>query len=457
MLFPISHHLHKDSMRACTLTIIAVTTLLFSAASANAAAEKACDPELGKKYQLSQDFQRAVACYEDAIAKGVPEAALLLGSMRLDGLGVPQDTAKARELFMKAAAAGVAPAMYNLGVMYERGTLGKPDMAAAARYYRQAADLGMMTAKSNLALMYLNGAGVARDYEEAERLLIPPADAGLVQAQFNLGILYVNGYKDRRYLAQAPLWLERAALNGHRAAPQLMGALYADGHGVKADLKAAYTWFLLSEMAGNPDAKAAIADVRNRLSQAEQADALKARDAFHVRQKAHYQEQTALVKPVAEIPVRSRCVVAVRKSGLPGKDGDDGRAHFARLISLANEKISTALIGKMSDYRLSILDIAAPDLGRSVELMNRAMENNDCGFGLELTHDYGKTSDGGYLQFRLAVSKRPFTAGATGEVVHSKVYRVSMDEAFKDMDFRKVADTFFKDVEASKVLGSVVR
>ncbi len=96
--------------------------------------------------------------------------------------------------------------------------------ALAANWYRKAAHLGDPEAQNGLGVMYSLGRGVEKSKEEAARWYHSAAKQGYSQAMFNLGAAYYNG------------------------------------EGVPSDLDLAYAWFLLSQRAGNPEAKDAVAE-----------------------------------------------------------------------------------------------------------------------------------------------------------------------------------------------------
>lgn len=421
----------------------------------SAAPVQTCDVETGRKLQRDGDYVAAAACFDQGAAQGMAESALLLGSLRLDGLGIAQDSVKAQALFEQAAEKGLAPAMYNLGVMKERGLIDKPDYAAAAQYYRQAADLGMAAAQLNLAILYLNGKGVPKDYEKAERLLIPPADQDDQAAQFNLGLLYFYGFKAESKIGQASVWLERAAMNGHRRAPQMLAIIYAEGRGVKPDMKQAYTWFLISNYAGNPEAKVPLASLESSLSATEREEARKNMESFLIRQKAHI-ALSASAPAATEAAVHSRCAVLVKKIAAPTRSGADGETAFKNVIDQSNQSLSGILAEKLKSYRILTLEIAPADNLRAMELANRAMSNNNCSKSIEVTNEFGGSGESGYLQFNLNVYKSPVVDQPHEDVIHTKVYRTSMRDAFK-LDVRSVADVFIKDLETAGILNGILR
>ncbi len=77
------------------------------------------------------------------------------------------DRAAAIATWRSLAAAGDGEAALFLGYLYRNG-LGMPrDLARAAQWYRQAAEQGRPEAQYELALMYELGLGVERDADEA--------------------------------------------------------------------------------------------------------------------------------------------------------------------------------------------------------------------------------------------------------------------------------------------------
>jgi TPR repeat protein len=69
-------------------------------------------------------------------------ASLAVAHLYADGLGVPQDFAKAAEFYRRAADLGMAEAAYHLANHYRDGRGVPRDREAAFRWYRRAAELG---------------------------------------------------------------------------------------------------------------------------------------------------------------------------------------------------------------------------------------------------------------------------------------------------------------------------
>jgi uncharacterized protein len=138
------------------------------------------------------------------------------------GQGAPLSPSEISQLKTKAEA-GDATAARALAEAYVKGKRVTQSDALAANWYRKAAHLGDPEAQNGLGVMYSLGRGVEKSKEEAVRWYHSAAKQGYAQAMFNLGAAYYNG------------------------------------EGVPSDLDLAYAWFLLSQRAGNPEAKDAVA------------------------------------------------------------------------------------------------------------------------------------------------------------------------------------------------------
>jgi TPR repeat protein len=99
--------------------------------------------------------------------KGDAEAQCTLGWCYDDGIGVPQDYAKAVKWYQKAAEQGNAEAQYQLGLFYGCGQGVSQDHAEAAKWYRRAAEQGDARAQFELGGYYAIGQGVPQNDVEA--------------------------------------------------------------------------------------------------------------------------------------------------------------------------------------------------------------------------------------------------------------------------------------------------
>ena len=133
----------------------------------------------------------------------------------LDGVRAPaeQDDAEAKEsLGLRALAEqGHDLAQFNLGSMYLNGRGVPQDDAEAVRWYRLAADQGNADAQGNLGAMYLNGQGVPQNHAEAIRWFRAAADQGNAFAQGNLGTMHSNGWGVPQDYVAAHMWFNLAA------------------------------------------------------------------------------------------------------------------------------------------------------------------------------------------------------------------------------------------------------
>jgi uncharacterized protein len=102
------------------------------------------------------------------LAEDDPRAALNLGVMYAEGLGVQKDAVEALRWLGPAALVGEPNAQMHLGVMFAEGIGGRtPDYEAAAAWYRAAAEQGNADAQVLLAFAYSIGEGVPEDYVAA--------------------------------------------------------------------------------------------------------------------------------------------------------------------------------------------------------------------------------------------------------------------------------------------------
>ena len=73
--------------------------------------------------------------------------------MYCNGRGVTQDDEKAVELFQQAVKQGEATAQFNLGLMYADGCGVAQDHKKAVELFQQAANQGVVDAKRSLELL----------------------------------------------------------------------------------------------------------------------------------------------------------------------------------------------------------------------------------------------------------------------------------------------------------------
>ena len=102
------------------------------------------------------------------MAKRLPEAQYVVGTMYQQGKGVDKSNSKAREWWHMAAENGDANAQHYLGIIYS-AKIGSKDLAEAAKWYRKAASQGVAKSQFALGLIYEKGKGVKKDLAEAAK------------------------------------------------------------------------------------------------------------------------------------------------------------------------------------------------------------------------------------------------------------------------------------------------
>ena len=135
-----------------------------------ASIRKGCDIEFKPLEEGEMHrFAAAVQRFRRAAERGDTEAQITLGSLYMEGEGVPKDEAEAVRWYRMAAEQGNATAQFFLGVMYVNGDGVPQDATEAVRWYPMAAEQGNANAQFNLGSMYEHGSGVGRDFIRAHK------------------------------------------------------------------------------------------------------------------------------------------------------------------------------------------------------------------------------------------------------------------------------------------------
>lgn len=132
---------------------------LFSLAAMSAAAED-FNGDL-------RDASRLVELASKSAEQGHAEGQYLLGTLYMQGKGVPKNEAMAAEWFQKGALQGHAESQWLLGLLYDQGRGVPEDDAIASEWYGKAAEQGDPLAQRNLGLQYFQGHGVPENYVKA--------------------------------------------------------------------------------------------------------------------------------------------------------------------------------------------------------------------------------------------------------------------------------------------------
>lgn len=167
-----------------------------------------------------RDEAEAARWFRQAALQGNVEAQYHLARLVAKGAkGLKQDLPTAIKLYQDAAAKGHPEAMNALGQAYQTGRGTAADPARAADWYRKAADLNLADAQNNLGMLYLDGKGVSRDLREAFLLFEKAAGQNDPWGLNNLGGMFEMGWGTPADRGKA-LDLYRKALAAGNAAAQ---------------------------------------------------------------------------------------------------------------------------------------------------------------------------------------------------------------------------------------------
>lgn len=173
---------------------------------------------------------------EEAANDKEHEAALALGQLHFEGIGVAQDIGMAAYWFRQAAEGGIACAQHNLAQLLFNGSEGVPkDRVEAVRWYERAAEGGNRVSQYNLGLMYTNGDEVPRDDAKALLYLERSAKTGFAPAYYTLGMIYFEGRGIRQDHVRARSLFQQAANQGNADGQFMLGYMCGKGLGGPAD------------------------------------------------------------------------------------------------------------------------------------------------------------------------------------------------------------------------------
>jgi TPR repeat protein len=171
------------------------------------------------------------------------------------------------QMLQAQATQGITEAQTTLGHLYDNG-LGVPqDYAKAAQWYEKAAVQGDMKAQYHLGALYENGRGVPQDHAKARLWREKAAEQGYALAQYNLGTMYKDGQGVPQNYAKARQWYEKAAAQGDAGAQFQLGVLYFGAKGVPRDIVRTYMWWNLASAHSTGDLSKLAADNRERIAQ----------------------------------------------------------------------------------------------------------------------------------------------------------------------------------------------
>jgi len=130
----------------------------------------------------SEPFRQRQALIDAANANDIYAQSKLGDCYRVGDEFTEQDYVAAIKWYRLAAEQGEPGAQNNLGSMYLNGTGIPADAVQAVHWYRLAAEQGLPTAQFNLALRYLHGDSVEQDEREAVEWLLKATQQRHVEA-----------------------------------------------------------------------------------------------------------------------------------------------------------------------------------------------------------------------------------------------------------------------------------
>ena len=188
----------------------------------------------GNTEDLDQEFvYYAIAYYQKQAMAGNSDAMLELGTVYLEGRGVPVDRELARSWYQKAIDAGNIRAYRLLGhfYYYDRDKSGRPirnenekRLQMGAEVFLKGAELGEATSLYESGCMYMDGVVVEQDYDKAFECFSKgldvvkenPKHPAKLFLNYKIGQCYHHGYGVEKDLDQAKKYLEVASREGER-------------------------------------------------------------------------------------------------------------------------------------------------------------------------------------------------------------------------------------------------
>ena len=214
---------------------------LIAAANAN---DIRAQSKLGDCYRVGdefteQDYVAAIKWYRLAAQRGDPGARNNLGSMYLNGMGVPADAVQAVKWYRLAAEQELPTAQFNLALRYLHGSGVEQDDHAAAEWLRKAAVQGHTESIGELGTLYRFGRGVEHRIATAADLHVIAALEGDLTSIGNLA-----DYRPE---------IECEAVRGSLLAALCLAKMFDRGLGVESCKVKMLAWLLWGEQHGGRD------------------------------------------------------------------------------------------------------------------------------------------------------------------------------------------------------------
>lgn len=158
------------------LLLLCTVTFLLNAAFAS-------EGDICEKYFNGKNYKNAFGSCEKACQEKDGEGCTNLGLMYHAGLGVRQNTQKAKNYYEKACNLKNGSGCSNLGYMYYMGQISSRDFKKAKIYYEKACnELNNHLGCLNLGNLYYMGHGVKQSYKQAKKFIKKGCDLKLPEA-----------------------------------------------------------------------------------------------------------------------------------------------------------------------------------------------------------------------------------------------------------------------------------
>jgi TPR repeat protein len=199
--------------------------------------------QLGRSYDRSGDYAKALENYQRAADGGYAAAMRAIGILYANGDGVERNDVTSLEWHQKAVDAGSVSSLVDVGWFYFSGVAVELDQEKAIGMFEEAAEAGVGYALTMLAWAYENGNGVSLDETKAFDYYKQAAEAGDSGGMFNLALIYRDakfGYtRDEKAAFD---WFEKAADLGNVEAMLALSQAYRDGSGVARNESRSADW-----------------------------------------------------------------------------------------------------------------------------------------------------------------------------------------------------------------------
>ncbi|MBJ86170.1 MAG: hypothetical protein CMJ11_06250 [Pelagibacterales bacterium] len=210
--------------------------------------------ELGNVYQyghedLEIDYNLAVYWYELAFKNLNYNAAVSLGYLYSQGLGVKKNLIKSFQLYEIAAQAQNRIGLYNMARALSLGEGTNIDINKSIELYKKSAEKKYDLAQYNLGYMYYNGEqfGLKIDYKEATKWFLLCAYQSNAECENYLGLIYENGgYGIKADQNTAVKWFKKAARNDLPLGQYNYARKLQQGLGVEKNISEAFKWYNIS-------------------------------------------------------------------------------------------------------------------------------------------------------------------------------------------------------------------